>query len=159
MTPGYVPPGWYNDPAGPGAARYWDGHRWTDHRQPHPPNPYAAGTPGWPAPAWSGYTAPAAPRPRRRVRRIALAVTGIVAVVGIGSYLLGDTNTHNKWYQKGYDIGYNTKKSVVYTDAETACRWRTLTAVDPGENKYQTRMRQVEKGCIDGFNDRNGTST
>ncbi|MDF1901577.1 DUF2510 domain-containing protein [Mycolicibacterium smegmatis] len=38
MTPGYVPPGWYNDPADPGAARYWDGHRWTDHRQPHPPN-------------------------------------------------------------------------------------------------------------------------
>lgn len=28
------PPGWYDHPATPGAARYWDGARWTDQLAP-----------------------------------------------------------------------------------------------------------------------------
>jgi hypothetical protein len=35
---GYMPlppPGWYPDAAG--SVRWWDGMRWTDHRQPPPP--------------------------------------------------------------------------------------------------------------------------
>jgi uncharacterized protein DUF2510 len=40
-------PGWYQDPAGTGASRWWDGVSWTGHV--HPP---AAQSPGaWPAEA------------------------------------------------------------------------------------------------------------
>lgn len=35
--PSYVPPGWYPDPTGVGAARYWDGSRWSKHHRDAPP--------------------------------------------------------------------------------------------------------------------------
>jgi hypothetical protein len=44
------PPGWYQDPSGPGL-RWWDGTRWTEHHQaavpllPAPPVPPFPGTP------------------------------------------------------------------------------------------------------------------
>lgn len=30
------PPGWYDDPYGPGYSRWWDGQRWTEHRTEKP---------------------------------------------------------------------------------------------------------------------------
>lgn len=30
-APGPVPPGWYDDPAGAGVQRWWDGELWTEH--------------------------------------------------------------------------------------------------------------------------------
>jgi hypothetical protein len=44
------PPGWYQDPSGPGL-RWWDGTRWTEHEQPAvalppPPPSVAAPVPG-----------------------------------------------------------------------------------------------------------------
>ncbi len=38
--PSWVPAGWYPDPLNQGAARYWDGKRWTlEHRDDPPPQP------------------------------------------------------------------------------------------------------------------------
>jgi hypothetical protein len=38
--------GWHPDPSGPGALRWWDGQRWTEHTQPLPaPAPAAAPAP------------------------------------------------------------------------------------------------------------------
>jgi hypothetical protein len=37
-------PGWYRDPSQPGALRWWDGERWSEHRAAAPPvvQPYYA---------------------------------------------------------------------------------------------------------------------
>lgn len=49
-----VPQGWYQDPSGAAALRWWDGARWTEHTQAAPPQV--------PAPAPQQY-APQAPQP------------------------------------------------------------------------------------------------
>ena len=57
--------GWYPDPAGGPAARWWDGHQWTNHLQPaQPPSQGYAAAPygGAPHQAWSPVSAPAAPQ-------------------------------------------------------------------------------------------------
>jgi hypothetical protein len=36
---GQPPPGWYPEPSAPGAQRYWDGRRWTEHLAPLPTPP------------------------------------------------------------------------------------------------------------------------
>jgi hypothetical protein len=45
-APGAIPAGWYPDPAGSAAKRWWDGARWTDQlREPEaPPPPPSFGT-------------------------------------------------------------------------------------------------------------------
>jgi hypothetical protein len=48
MTNPSTPPGWYPDPAGTGAQRYWDGTQWTEHAAPGaapPPPGYSYGYP------------------------------------------------------------------------------------------------------------------
>jgi hypothetical protein len=54
---GAPPAGWYADPERPGGLRWWDGHRWTEHRQLAPPGSAdpASGRSSEPgsSPAWS----------------------------------------------------------------------------------------------------------
>jgi hypothetical protein len=45
---GAPPAGWYADPDRAGGLRWWDGQRWTDHRQPAPPGS-AGPAGGWPS--------------------------------------------------------------------------------------------------------------
>ncbi len=44
MTQPPPPPGWYPDPAGTPGTRWWDGARWTEHRQPGGPPPSPSGS-------------------------------------------------------------------------------------------------------------------
>jgi hypothetical protein len=44
------PPGWYQDPRGPGL-RWWDGTNWTEHHQPAVALPPAPTQPANPVPA------------------------------------------------------------------------------------------------------------
>jgi hypothetical protein len=82
-----VPPGWYQDPQGPGQ-RYWDGIAWTEHVAPGqaaapvpPQSPYAGGPgaapqqaphPGAPAPTGGG---------RRNVGKIVGGIVGVIAII------------------------------------------------------------------------------
>ncbi len=62
--PRSAPPGWYEAPGEQGLARFWDGSRWTDARQPLPPPADARPVAGMAAPstpvstAYPGVTGP-----------------------------------------------------------------------------------------------------
>jgi hypothetical protein len=86
------PPGWYPDPDGaPATVRWWDGMRWSDVTTPAGPGVAVQHSPVLtPPPAAassSGVIAPPEPPPGRRDRRgpvLALAVIGLVVLIGIG---------------------------------------------------------------------------
>ena len=44
MTSPFAPAGWYPDPSGEHASRYWDGSAWTDHVSENPPPMSASAT-------------------------------------------------------------------------------------------------------------------
>jgi hypothetical protein len=73
--------GWYPDPSGSPALRWWDGERWTDSTHPLPD---PAGAPVGPATAAPAPALPAAPGPAssgpHRGRAIAL-VAGLLVVI------------------------------------------------------------------------------
>lgn len=70
-----VAAGWYQDPAGSGQLRWWDGQQWTDHLRPVP----TADTPGGPTPAR-----------RRRRPLVAGIMILLVAGAGVAVVALGD---------------------------------------------------------------------
>jgi Host cell surface-exposed lipoprotein/Protein of unknown function (DUF2510)/Glucodextranase, domain B len=91
--PTWVPAGWYPDPLGQGAARYWDGERWTlEYRDSPPPNRVPTSPSEVPAPpsppsgAVSGSPSGAQPGLRDRWRETSKGVR--VIIVGFGLILL-----------------------------------------------------------------------
>lgn len=108
-----VPPGWYPDPAGAAAVRYWDGHQWTSHLAPaqgsgahahaqHPDHGYGQPQhPGYGTPGPGGYGTPPPQTPPLRQRRTGLMIAVVtVAVVlavagffGVRHFWLDDSPT------------------------------------------------------------------
>ncbi len=96
--PSWVPAGWYPDPLGQGAARYWDGKRWTlEHRDDPPPQPIPASPSEVPAPqpqptAVASGSSPAGQPSFRdrwqelpkgaRIAIIACAIIGLLIIIG-----------------------------------------------------------------------------
>jgi hypothetical protein len=103
--PVWVLAGWYPDPLDQGAARYWDGKRWTlEYRDSPPPDPVPASPSDVPAPSppstGAGGTSPAE-RPmgfRDRWReipkgaRIAIWVVGVIMLVSVIGAIAGGGN-------------------------------------------------------------------
>lgn len=102
-APGAPPPGWYPDPAGVRAWRWWDGYRWTGYAS----DPVAAG-PGGPAraPVDGGVGGGFAPVPEslaaeeRLARWARPAFLGFVVVVGL--FLL-TVRAEGGWARSLYD--------------------------------------------------------
>jgi hypothetical protein len=101
----WVPAGWYPDPLGVGAARYWDGERWSDrYRDAPPPQPIPAS----PSDVADAPTAPmtgspssgsdpnASPRPNnlwtRTPKGVKIAVGILVLLIIIGAASSGGKN-------------------------------------------------------------------
>ena len=82
-TPPSLPPsGWYADPSGAHASRWWDGAGWTDHVRPEPP---ADDPPPLPAHLESSLPLGASGRPRgMTLVAVAALVVGLVATVVVG---------------------------------------------------------------------------
>lgn len=106
--PSWVPAGWYPDPLGQGAARYWDGKRWTlEYRDSPPPQRIPASPSEVPAPQHlptavaSGSTPEGQPSVRDRWRglpkggRIAIVVGSIIVLlIIIGAAAGGGSKTN-----------------------------------------------------------------
>jgi hypothetical protein len=88
----WVPAGWYPDPLKQGAARYWDGSRWSlEHRDSPPPDPVPTSPSEVPAPpppsgVVSGSSVGAQPGLRDRWRETSKGIR--IIVVGVGLILL-----------------------------------------------------------------------
>jgi hypothetical protein len=97
--PSWVPAGWYPDPLGQGAARYWDGKRWTlEYRDSPPPQPIPASpsevptSQSPPAAAAASGAAPQGPLSARdrwreipkgaRITIIVAAIIGLLVIIG-----------------------------------------------------------------------------
>jgi Protein of unknown function (DUF2510) len=80
-----VSPGWYTDPGGSPALRWWDGNQWTDHTQPiAPPRVVAAPIAPPPVPQTAtAYNPAMAPGTYYTSRAPSVAVSNTVAWIGL----------------------------------------------------------------------------
>lgn len=154
-----VPPGWYDDGTGSGALRWWDGQRWTEHRDRAPAQP--ASYPGF-APPGAGHPRPvgaghhtAVPTKRRRSWAWPVTLT-LVAVVVIGVFLLSlSGGSKSEWYQEGYDLGSEAAAMARLGSApEGAC---DLVLIDQIEfDDRSSRMKDMKRGCVQAVEDLTG---
>ena len=139
---GGAPPGWYDD--APGSQRWWDGQRWTDHRRgPQSPAQYPGGAP-YPQPVWP------APLARRRTSRalwITPLVLGAVLLFGYAVFFAVNRNSHNEWYQKGYEVGKTT--TLFPGETLTLCSVATHDVVDSNDPDRSSHSRDAVRGCRD----------
>jgi Protein of unknown function (DUF2510)/Glucodextranase, domain B len=112
--PSWVPAGWYPDPLGQGAARYWDGKRWSlEYRDAPPPQPIPAGpseVAAAPSPSAPGSTPQASagqpgPEPNAKPSvsdrwkeipkgaRIVIGVVALIIIIAIASSGSGSKKT------------------------------------------------------------------
>jgi hypothetical protein len=80
-------PGWYDDPNAPGAQRWWDGNRWTEHVQQQAAAPQAqalAAAPPRPGPAIARPAEPRGPYPPARIALAGVAGFAILLLI-VGS--------------------------------------------------------------------------
>ncbi len=100
--PAWVPAGWYPDPLGQGAARYWDGKRWSlEYRDSPPPDPVPASPSEVPAssnrPVGGGNAPPPAGPVGFRDRwreipkgaRIVIWVVGVIVLISVIGAIAG----------------------------------------------------------------------
>jgi Host cell surface-exposed lipoprotein/Protein of unknown function (DUF2510)/Glucodextranase, domain B len=132
--PSWVPAGWYPDPLKQGAARYWDGNRWSlEHRDDPPPQPVPTSpseVPASPPPAAavaSSATREGQPNAQDRWRkipkggRIAIVIGAIIVLLAI----------------IGAAAGSGSKKTTT-TAAETSVATPPTPAVPPVALKLDT---------------------
>jgi len=139
------PPGWYDDPGGAPALRWWDGRQWTGHSQPLPSalpegtgRHRSPGTPGVMPPV------PAAPAPRPAVRArtwapwawavVASQALEIILMILLGAY--GASASARAWTTAGLFIAVIFSIFAAWKDAralarrgEIASTWRACLAL------------------------------
>lgn len=139
---GGVPPGWYDDGTGSGGRRWWDGQRWTEHRNP-------------PLPAWAGYNAAPAARRTSRVLPITLTLMAVALIGGFILYaLLSGGGTKNEWYQEGYDAGSEAATLVrLGSSPEGACDLALMGKIKYNDSRRSTRVKDLKRGCMQAVED------
>lgn len=128
-------PGWYPDPKHPGSFIYWDGSRWTGHRQPTI-SPQKRNVTTW------------------LVLGVACTVGLVVAIIGI--------STHRFKNMRDYTAGYNSvtenPSSTRTLDAAGGLNrfgmcWNYLTIANSSPEQYDYGDEDFLAGCYDGLDE------
>src|SRR5581483_7996925 len=89
--------GWYPDPAGSDALRWWDGGAWTVRTSPRPAEPAdpqpAEPHPADPQPATSGAPPQTGQRPRNVAALVLSGLVALFAIAGVAEVMSGGAAT------------------------------------------------------------------